>query len=143
MFKIGEFCRRSGVTPRTVRYYEECGLLRPAARSGKVHKYYRTEAITLVKGIKLLQDLGYCLKDIKRTIALTKSRRTANRWLALKLRSELTRQQDGLSRKIRDLQNMNNGIDRLLKETVRCQECASTDCGACSCLAKLRSAMAL
>jgi DNA-binding transcriptional MerR regulator len=30
--KVGEMARRAGVSPRTVRYYEELGLLKPSER---------------------------------------------------------------------------------------------------------------
>lgn len=38
--KIGEVARRTGLTARTLRYYEEIGLLPPTGRLGGGHRVY-------------------------------------------------------------------------------------------------------
>jgi DNA-binding transcriptional MerR regulator len=55
--RIGEVARRIGVTTRTVRYYEELGLLRPSGHSpGGARRYTEPDVARLLR-IKELQDL--------------------------------------------------------------------------------------
>ncbi|MFI9269686.1 MerR family transcriptional regulator [Kitasatospora sp. NPDC052896] len=42
LYSISEVARAFGVSVPTLRYYEECGLIRPAARRGRVRQYDRT-----------------------------------------------------------------------------------------------------
>ena len=39
-FRIGELARRVGATPRTVRYYEQLGLLPERGREQGTHRLY-------------------------------------------------------------------------------------------------------
>ena len=41
LHKIGVFAKMAGTNLRTLRYYEEVGLLQPAARSNGGFRYYR------------------------------------------------------------------------------------------------------
>lgn len=41
LYSISEVARAFGVSVPTLRYYEECGLVRPAARRGRVRQYDR------------------------------------------------------------------------------------------------------
>jgi DNA-binding transcriptional MerR regulator len=67
---IGELARRSGLSARTLRYYEECGLLAPAARSGGGHRVYGPEVLERLRRIRALQDLlGFSLEEIRQVIA--------------------------------------------------------------------------
>ncbi|MGZ4150128.1 MAG: MerR family transcriptional regulator [Actinomycetota bacterium] len=55
--RIGEVAHRIGVTTRTIRYYEELGLLRPSGHSpGGARRYSEPDVARLLR-IKELQDL--------------------------------------------------------------------------------------
>lgn len=61
---IGELAQRTGVAPSAIRYYEELGLLSPAARvSGK--RRYAESAVQLVGTILVLREAGFSLAEIK------------------------------------------------------------------------------
>lgn len=65
---IGELGRRTGVAPSALRYYEEIGLLAPAARvSGR--RRYGPDAVDAVGIILLLSDVGFTLAEIKQLMA--------------------------------------------------------------------------
>jgi DNA-binding transcriptional MerR regulator len=65
-FQIGEVAERVGVTQRTLRFYEEKGLLRPPSRMEGGFRLYSEEDIRRVERIKQLQDLlGFTLAEIK------------------------------------------------------------------------------
>jgi len=61
---IGEFAALTGVTPKTIRYYESIGLLPEALRDGKYRVYDHTYVETVIQ-IKRAQDLGFNLAEIK------------------------------------------------------------------------------
>src|SRR5262245_27262157 len=64
--QIGEVADRTGVTQRTLRFYEERGLLKPPVRMDGGFRLYSEEDIARVEHIKRLQDLlGLTLAEIK------------------------------------------------------------------------------
>jgi len=65
-FQIGEVADRTGVTQRTLRFYEEKGLLRPPERMDGGFRLYSETDVTRIGYIKQLQDLlGFTLSEIK------------------------------------------------------------------------------
>jgi MerR family transcriptional regulator, copper efflux regulator len=68
--KIGEFAKRAGVTPRTVRYYESLGLLDPSEREGGGFRYYTEVELTRLQKINVLKELGLSLEEITTVIPL-------------------------------------------------------------------------
>jgi MerR family transcriptional regulator, repressor of the yfmOP operon len=64
--RIGEVAERVGVTTRTIRYYEERGLLRGAgARSKGAHRLYgEADVVRLQELIRLRDLLGLTLEDL-------------------------------------------------------------------------------
>ena len=67
--QIGEVAERTGVTQRTLRFYEEKGLLRPPSRMEGGFRLYSEEDVKRVKHIRRLQDLlGVSLADIKEMV---------------------------------------------------------------------------
>jgi DNA-binding transcriptional MerR regulator len=68
--RIGEVAELTGTTPRTIRYYEEIGLL-PAAEgrvSGKRRLYAEADVERLGELIRLRDLLGLSLDDLKRLV---------------------------------------------------------------------------
>ncbi|QGG54043.1 MerR family transcriptional regulator [Lysinibacillus pakistanensis] len=65
IFTIGEFVQKSGVSIRTLRYYDSIDLLKPSDYTDGGHRLYSQEDLRLLQKIKALQFLGLPLKDIK------------------------------------------------------------------------------
>lgn len=61
---IGEVSRRAGVTVRTLRYYEELGLLSPE-RNGSGQRRYDSALLDRLYRVRLLGELGTPLADIE------------------------------------------------------------------------------
>jgi len=69
-FRIGEVARQTGVSTRTLRYYEELGLLRPSGHSPGGARRYSGDDVARVKRIRELQDLvGFNLDEIRTIVA--------------------------------------------------------------------------
>ncbi|KQV13789.1 MerR family transcriptional regulator [Kitasatospora sp. Root107] len=62
--RIGELAERAGTTTRTLRYYEQLGLL-PARRSGNGYRAYSQEDLRLLQQIRTLQDFGFGLEETR------------------------------------------------------------------------------
>jgi DNA-binding transcriptional MerR regulator len=68
--RIGDAAERAGVTARTLRYYEEQGLVEPI-REG-AHRAFTKYHVTLVQHIQQLKQLGFSLEEIRQITALKK-----------------------------------------------------------------------
>ena len=68
--RIGELALKAGVTPRTIRYYEDLGLLGPAERQGKGFRYYTELELARLRKIDALKGLGLSLEEISSIIDL-------------------------------------------------------------------------
>ncbi|MFO7578400.1 MAG: MerR family transcriptional regulator [Pelovirga sp.] len=63
--QIGELARMLGITTRTIRYYEEIGLMGPPERqSGGTRSYNRADILRL-KFILKMKELGISLKEMQ------------------------------------------------------------------------------
>jgi DNA-binding transcriptional MerR regulator len=67
--QIGEAADRAQLTQRTLRYYEEKGLLKPPTRMDGGFRLYSAEDIERIDRIKELRDLlGFSLAEIKEMV---------------------------------------------------------------------------
>jgi DNA-binding transcriptional MerR regulator len=62
--RIGELGRRAGVSPRTLRHYEELGLL-AARRRANGYRDYDELDLQLVAEIRSLAELGFALEETR------------------------------------------------------------------------------
>lgn len=69
MHKIGELADTSGVTVRTLHYYEEIGLLMPTDRSPAGHRLYGAQEVERLYRICLLKQLGMPLDGVRVSLA--------------------------------------------------------------------------
>ena len=62
---IGEAADRLGVSVRTLRWYDEIGLVKPAAVGENGYRYYGREEMALLQQAVFYKELGLPLKEIK------------------------------------------------------------------------------
>ena len=74
--RIGELATRTGTTPRTIRYYEEVGLLpsRDHAAKGTHRLYDEGDVETLDSLVRLRELLGLSLDDLRTMISAESAR---------------------------------------------------------------------
>ncbi len=66
---IGEAAERSGLTQRTLRYYEELGLLKPPARVARGQRLYTAGDLERIAQVRRMKDLlGFTLGEIKTVV---------------------------------------------------------------------------
>lgn len=143
--QIGEAASRTGLTQRTLRYYEELGLLKPASRMEGGFRLYSPDDMERIEYIKNLRDvLGFSLAEIKDMVEAEEARDQLRAELQhserpgerrarlLKLKEVALRQMRIVSEKRQRLKDMRAGIqgridriDQLLQEIPQ-EEAAAT-----------------
>jgi DNA-binding transcriptional MerR regulator len=74
-FRIGEVAERTGLTPRTIRYYEEIGLLPSAERRKGEHRLYDETDVERLQELKRLRDLlNLSLDELKQLVEAEEAR---------------------------------------------------------------------
>jgi DNA-binding transcriptional MerR regulator len=68
LLSIGELSERTGVSTTALRYYDELGLVRPAARAAG-RRRYAPSAVRDVSLIVFLREIGFSLAEIERFMA--------------------------------------------------------------------------
>ncbi|MEM7553955.1 MAG: MerR family transcriptional regulator [Cyanobacteria bacterium P01_A01_bin.84] len=63
--KIGELAKQTGLSIRTLHYYDEIGLLCPSDRNDIGHRLYSDKDIIRLQQILSLRQLGFALKEIR------------------------------------------------------------------------------
>ncbi|RJE84286.1 MerR family transcriptional regulator [Paenibacillus sp. 1011MAR3C5] len=83
MYSIGQLSQRTGISIRTLRYYDELGLLKPAKVAESGNRYYSNEEIRLLQHITALKELGFTLASIKELLSQGKdSADQEQRWMS-------------------------------------------------------------
>ncbi|SKA36832.1 Cu(I)-responsive transcriptional regulator [Consotaella salsifontis] len=117
---IGEASRRSGLPPKTIRYYEEVGLVTPG-RAANGYRDYQERDIHLLRFLQRSRSLGFSIEEARRLLALYKDdnrhsedvRRLARRRMA------------EIDRKIEELNSLKRALGTL---TERCHGGEGPDC---------------
>jgi MerR family transcriptional regulator, thiopeptide resistance regulator len=64
-WKVGELAKRTGLSVRTLHYYDEIGLLSPSQRTDSGHRLYTAGDVVRLQQIKSLRALGFSLREIR------------------------------------------------------------------------------
>lgn len=76
---IGEAALQSGVSAKTIRYYESIGLVRPQARGANNYRDYDTNGVQELRFIARARGLGFTVKDIAALLTLYRDKARASR----------------------------------------------------------------
>ncbi|MDE1935976.1 Cu(I)-responsive transcriptional regulator [Bradyrhizobium sp.] len=131
VISIGEAASRSGVPPKTIRYYEEIGLIAPAERLENRYRAYDEKDVQTLRFIQRARRLGFSLKEVAALLALYRDRRRASRDVK---RLALARVAE-LDRKIAEMKAIRNTIADLA------EHCRGDQRPECPILEKLETPM--
>jgi Cu(I)-responsive transcriptional regulator len=70
MLKIGDVSHRSGMPSKTIRYYEDIGLIGPADRLDNSYRAYDESDVRRLRFIHQARGLGFSLKDVAALLEL-------------------------------------------------------------------------
>lgn len=67
---IGEVAGRAGVPPKTIRYYEEIGLVAPAARADNGYRAYGESDVHVLRFVQRARSLGFSVRECRQLLDL-------------------------------------------------------------------------
>lgn len=75
---IGEASARSGVPAKTIRYYEQIGLIGAPERGDNLYRHYADADVEMLRFIGRARQLGFSVHDLKQLVALYRDRGRAS-----------------------------------------------------------------
>jgi DNA-binding transcriptional MerR regulator len=121
--RIGEVAKKTGVSLRTIRYYEELRLITPMSRSKGGFRLYDEEVVSRIRLIQSLQELELSLKEIKALMALREDNKTRGE-VARMLLSRIKSHCAEAERKRAIYQSIVHDFDDGMKILSECQDCS-------------------
>lgn len=117
---IGEASRLSGLPPKTLRYYEEVGLVTPA-RSTNGYRNYRERDVHMLRFLQRSRSLGFSIDEARRLLALyaDENRKSED------VKRLASRRMAEIDRKIAELKSLRRVLVDL---TEQCQGGGGPDC---------------
>ena len=111
LLKIGEVASKSGVPIKTIRYYEELGLLKAVRRTDGKFRLFEPSVIRRLALIKRLQSLGLKLQEISECLAIY----DRGDLPCKSIQDKLEQQVDQVDRRIAELMLLRNELTELLQ----------------------------
>lgn len=68
-YTVKELAKISGVSVRTLHYYDEIGLLKPLSKGANRYRYYEEQQLLHLQQILFFKELGFALSDIKKLLS--------------------------------------------------------------------------
>lgn len=109
---IGSVARESGIPIKTIRYYEELGLLKTTGRTEGGYRLFSADVFVRLNFIKRAQNLGMSLAEIRELLDVHDQGDLPCDQVQEKLRDKLI----AIDRQIQQLQILKQELKRLLAE---------------------------
>ncbi len=109
---IGEAARRSGLPAKTLRYYEDIGLIAPSGRRHNGYRDYSERDVRLLRFVQRARSLGFSVRQCRELLDLYLDHRRTSadvKRIALERIAEI-------ERKIRELEAMKAALKHLAEK---------------------------
>lgn len=109
LLNIGEAASATGVSAKSIRHYEENGLLKPAVRSAANYRLYSEADVHTLRFVKSARSLGFSIADIGTLLQLWQNQQRSSgdvKKLALQ-------QVAALDTRIAEMQRMRDSLQKL------------------------------
>jgi DNA-binding transcriptional MerR regulator len=70
LLQIGQVAERTGLSLRTIRFYEESGLVVPTSRSEGGFRLYSDDDVARLEVVKRMKPLGFSLEEMRELLTL-------------------------------------------------------------------------
>ena len=107
---IGDVSARSGLPPKTIRYYEDIGLIEPL-RDANGYRAFQQDDIHKLTFLSRARALGFTIEDCRALLALWEDSDRAS----ADVRQIATEHLASIEQKITDLQSMRETLSHLVK----------------------------
>ncbi|MBZ0282584.1 MAG: MerR family transcriptional regulator [Anaerolineae bacterium] len=111
-YYVHEFARMAGVTVRTLHYYDQTGLLKPAAHTQKRHRLYKRGDMMRLQQILTLKYMGFSLEDIRELLESP----------AYELEKSLRIQKQAIEQRIAELQQAAQALELTMQAVAKADE---------------------
>ena len=109
---IGELAKRMGLNPKTIRYYEEAGLLPPPARTTSGYRLYTERDAERLAFIVAAKDFGFTLGEIREILAVRDRDEAPCPYVLGLVRTKLADLQD----RIRRLEMLSGDLEAIVRD---------------------------
>jgi len=106
---VGDAAQRSGLPAKTIRYYEEIGLIAPA-RAANGYRDYSGDDIHRLAFLRRARNLGFSIDDCRQLMALYQDRDRASADVREIAAAHVT----AIEEKVRELQSMRSTLQKLI-----------------------------
>lgn len=106
LLRIGQLARECGFTPKTLRYYEEVGVLSPARRAENGYRVYADDAVRRLRFVRRAKALGLPLADIRAILEISDEGRAPCQHVVAVIERELS----GIDAQMRQLQDLKRDL---------------------------------
>ena len=106
---IGEAAERSGIPPKTIRYYEDIGLVRPQ-RSGNGYRAFQETDLHKLAFLGRARALGFSIEDCRNLLGLYEDENRESAMVKALAEEHLT----AIDKKIEQLQSMRQTLSLLV-----------------------------
>jgi MerR family transcriptional regulator, copper efflux regulator len=120
--RIGELSKRTGIPVRTIRYYEQIGLLPEAERTDAGYRVFDDRHIQRARFVRRARRLGFSLDQIREILAGTNEDQTP----CGSVRSVVQRNIQSIDKRISELATMRDILCQTLEELDSTDPSAST-----------------
>ncbi|NJO38740.1 MAG: Cu(I)-responsive transcriptional regulator [Rhizobiales bacterium] len=118
---IGEAAERSGLPAKTIRYYEDIGLVVPRARKTNGYRDYDEQDLHRLRFVQRGRSLGFSVEECRDLLDLYRDRHRAS----ADVKAVAEHRISDIRRKIAELQSMEQALSRLVEH---CHGDARPDC---------------
>jgi Cu(I)-responsive transcriptional regulator len=118
---IGEVAGKSGVPAKTIRYYEDVGLIPPARRTESGYRNYDDRDLATLRFVQRARSLGFSVKDVGALLALWQDNARASAEVKALAADHVSE----IDRKLVELQSMRRTLVDLME---RCHGDDRPDC---------------
>jgi DNA-binding transcriptional MerR regulator len=126
LLTTGDMARLSGNTLRTVRFYEEAGILQPDRRSAGGHRLFSQRQLDRLRFISDMRLAGLSLEQIRELLDLKPGSQTGLE-AAERLEEALEGQIDRLQERIKQYSRLQRELKRVHRLLRDCRRCTDAD----------------
>ncbi len=108
---IGAAAKQAELPTKTIRYYEEIGLIRPAARGANGYRDYSNEDLHILRFVQRARGLGFGVRDCRELLSLYRDRNRASADVKALAEQRIA----AVERKIEELQSLRETLCHLVE----------------------------
>jgi DNA-binding transcriptional MerR regulator len=125
MFQINELSKHANVSPKTIRYYEDVGLLASPVRASNNYRLYDERDVERLRFIRSARSLDFSIEEIAQVVSTLDRQETPCNHVVELLRKHLSE----IETRIQDLEKLKEELTHLyeigkdLPEDIQMQSC--------------------